>query len=136
MDRALRRRRHQGASDIQTIDDAARFLASVEGWAEGSNVEDEVAYILDGVNNYRMAYRHAAKKLHPDVGGDEARVQTTAGRETSARPPPSRKGAMSLQNLHERIARTIEAARDARSQGPARPQLRGVFGQAGEGCGG
>lgn len=63
----------ENAVQVQTPEDAARWLASVDGWAgleEGASVDEQTAQILGVPDHYRAAYRHAARKLHPGAGGD------------------------------------------------------------------
>jgi hypothetical protein len=44
-----------------TVEDAARFIASNSAFSDG--------VIIENANDYRLAYRQAAARLHPDVTG-------------------------------------------------------------------
>lgn len=48
-----------------TVDDAARFIAEHSGWWP-----EEVGALIDQPEVMLDAYRTAAKRLHPDTGGD------------------------------------------------------------------
>lgn len=51
------------------VSDAADFLARIVA-QDGTTVETLRRSILEGENTFQAAYRTAARKLHPDAGGD------------------------------------------------------------------
>jgi hypothetical protein len=55
-----------------TVEEAARFLATVEG---SNNVADRAGVLLSDAYELNYAYKLAAKRLHPDAGGSTEEFQ-------------------------------------------------------------
>lgn len=62
----------QASGDFQTVEAAVRWLAAQSGLWFDSHIAQAVEGILKDKSMMNEAYRAAARKLHPDAGGDHA----------------------------------------------------------------